>query len=344
MVVAGTITVKMAPRVKKLWDQMPEPKWCIAMGSCAISGDFYRNLYSVVPGHRHLPPGGRVRPGLSAQPRGADARVPAASGEDPEAAARARPSPRSRIPTCLRVTKPSLPRMVRPRAHARARSGADRLVPTHRAPRSRRRRRCAPRSRPRRRSAPANALRPGPARRCCTELGIPHHRARTAARPRGAAPRGWRPAQVARATGSSSPSSPRTGSRARARRREGRGRARALRGDLPAPDGGRGLAGRHLGGAARARPSAISSLVQLFAGADWQEREQYDLVGVVFADHPDLRRLMMPENYDRHPLRHDLPAESPATRPGDDRLADGRRSPGGSTPTSRSTATTPRGS
>jgi NADH-quinone oxidoreductase subunit B len=50
MMVAGTITVKMAPRVKKLWDQMPEPKWAIAVGSCAISGDFYRDIYSVVPG------------------------------------------------------------------------------------------------------------------------------------------------------------------------------------------------------------------------------------------------------------------------------------------------------
>lgn len=50
---------------------------------------------------------------------------------------------------------------------------------------------------------------------------------------------------------------------------------------------------------------SIDTLVPLYAGADWQEREQYDLVGVPFAGHPDLRRLMMPEDWEGHPLRKD---------------------------------------
>jgi len=49
----------------------------------------------------------------------------------------------------------------------------------------------------------------------------------------------------------------------------------------------------------------LDSLVPLFAGADWQEREQFDLVGVTFKGHPDLRRLMMPDEWEGHPLRKD---------------------------------------
>jgi len=51
MIVAGTICTRMAPAVKRLWDQMPDPKWCIAMGNCAVSGGiFYYDTYSVVRG------------------------------------------------------------------------------------------------------------------------------------------------------------------------------------------------------------------------------------------------------------------------------------------------------
>jgi len=49
LIIAGTITEKMAPVIKKVWDQMAEPKWAIAMGACASSGGFYR-AYHVVQG------------------------------------------------------------------------------------------------------------------------------------------------------------------------------------------------------------------------------------------------------------------------------------------------------
>jgi len=49
MIVAGTVTYKMAGAVKRVWDQMAEPKWCIAMGACASTGGMYRS-YAVLQG------------------------------------------------------------------------------------------------------------------------------------------------------------------------------------------------------------------------------------------------------------------------------------------------------
>lgn len=55
MIVAGTVTYKMALAVKRIWDQMPEPKWCIAMGACASSGGMYRS-YATLQGIDRLIP------------------------------------------------------------------------------------------------------------------------------------------------------------------------------------------------------------------------------------------------------------------------------------------------
>jgi len=55
MIVAGTVTYKMALAVKRIWGQMPEPKWCIAMGACASSGGMYRS-YAVLQGIDQLIP------------------------------------------------------------------------------------------------------------------------------------------------------------------------------------------------------------------------------------------------------------------------------------------------
>ncbi|HUC85462.1 MAG TPA: NADH-quinone oxidoreductase subunit NuoB [Candidatus Acidoferrales bacterium] len=49
MIVAGTVTYKMAGSLRRIWDQMPEPKWCIAMGACASTGGMYRS-YAVLQG------------------------------------------------------------------------------------------------------------------------------------------------------------------------------------------------------------------------------------------------------------------------------------------------------
>lgn len=56
MIVAGTLTNKMAPALRKVYDQMTEPKWVLSMGSCANGGGYYHYSYSVVSGCDQIVP------------------------------------------------------------------------------------------------------------------------------------------------------------------------------------------------------------------------------------------------------------------------------------------------
>ena len=51
----------------------------------------------------------------------------------------------------------------------------------------------------------------------------------------------------------------------------------------------------------------LDSVTDMFPGADFPEREVYDMFGVIFKGHPDLRRILMPEDYEGHPQRRDFP-------------------------------------
>jgi NADH-quinone oxidoreductase B subunit len=306
MVVAGTITVKMAPRVKKLWDQMPEPKWCIAMGSCAISGDFYRNLYSVVPGVDTFIPVDVYVPGCPPNPEALmhgflrlQEKVRAG-----RKGVKMVPEPN---PDLLRITRPSIPRIV----------DRERTLELDEAQVS-----SAENATDLEVAAPISvALEPVP------EPMAPSLASDLAAL--------LLELGVAVTEKHGPPLVPVDRHLELAQRLKGLGYRQLVSIVATHWLAGTGRVGkdaaevehyevttllRTVGPGSRVATWSLRQLVghpvptlsSAFAGADWQEREQYDLVGVVFSGHPDLRRLMMPENYPAHPLRRDFAADTAA--------------------------------
>jgi NADH-quinone oxidoreductase subunit B len=70
LIVAGTLTTKMAGPLLRLWEQMPEPKWCVAMGDCTCSGGRYKRSYATIEGIDRIMPVDVYVPGCPPRPEG----------------------------------------------------------------------------------------------------------------------------------------------------------------------------------------------------------------------------------------------------------------------------------
>jgi NADH-quinone oxidoreductase subunit B/C/D len=310
MVIAGTITTKMAPRVKKLWDQMPEPKWAIAMGSCAISGDFYRNLYSVVPGVDTFMPVDVYVPGCPPNPEGLMAGM--LRLQQLVQARRRGEARRPADPALMSVTNPSVPRLhdpARPAGQSDAQVEASRNATAEQM--------LPPEVVPMLESTAGSADAPGVAPLVGKDFAALLQELGVTELPKEGPPlvpvsRHLELARRLKADGYRQYVSVIASHFLAGIGRKGKDAAEPEHFEVTTMVRSIGAGSRLATWTVRLGVGeTLPSLAGVYAGADWQEREQYDLLGVKFAGHPDLRRLMMAENYPGHPLRRDFPVNAP---------------------------------
>ena len=328
IVISGTVTDKMAPAIKRLYEQMPDPKYVISMGSCANCGGPYWDSYSVTKGVDQIIPVDVYVPGLPAAARSVHPGHRAAAAAHPERG--------------------------HGRALARRGAGADRrwLTPTDdRAPTTRRagapaleRERSASR-RCSRACRPSSATRSSSTRRCYGDVVV---RVQPDAWRRAAqvckeqlecdylsfvAGIDWMPTPARRRG--------RLGRHVGARAAEGTDvRRRRQRRPLPSVrvrrvDAPPALA-RDPQDRRRRRRLHVESWVSVYPGADWHEREAWEMYGFVFDGHPSLRHLYLPSEFEGHPLRKDFPLLAREVKPWPG-LVDVEPMPGEPTTTKRRT-------
>jgi len=263
MIVSGTVTIKMAPMLKRIYDQMPDPKWVVSMGSCANSGGPFRHGYHVVKGVDRVVPVDVYVPGCPPTPdslmygllklqeqvaefqKTADVRLAQAAG-----AGRRVPEDRQ-DPDHLR----SQVSMTAADASARIREtfGVEAAVD-------------------------GKSVTVAVPRELWAELGL------FALKRLGCCYFNWLSAIDWKEQGL-----------------EVVCRVENL-------DAGLVVTMRTRLGPGETR---CASLAGLYRGADWMERECYDMFGIRFEGHPDLRRILLSEDWEGYPLRKDYAVDTP---------------------------------
>ena len=271
LIVAGTLTTKMAGPLVRLWEQMPEPKWCVAMGDCTCSGGRYKRSYATVEGIDRVMPVDVYVPGCPPRPEGL-------------------------IYGMMKLQQLILER----RGHWAERA---------RRP-DRPRRRLTQRPDQQGVVATDTALKRRLEDRLGDQLAGPVTRAPRHDRDRGSAPGDVTdvmrtPARRRRRSGSS------CWPTCAASTRAPRCRSSTTCGRRCSPDWLRVIAA----GLPREDPR-VPSVTFLWKGAEWAEREAYDMFGIIFEGNRDLRRIYMPPDYVSFPLRKDflLPDDARARR------------------------------